>query len=136
MYHVRNATLDDVRALLPYSTEGGKVTLETVETSDEIKVFLYNDKPLMILGLEYLPTGNQEIHAGLWGLFSREVDKHTKALVRACKDLIFDRVGFSYAVLIDESNRKYSRFVEFFGFQRTECVERIEEMLYRIYIKR
>lgn len=135
-YTVRKATLDDIRALIPYSTEGGKITTETLNTTDDTRVFLYGDKPLMILGIEYWPGSDEVITAGLWGLFSKDANKHTKQLVRTCKDLIFDRVGFVYFALIDENKKKFVRFAEFFGFERTEMVERINEMVYRIYVKR
>lgn len=135
-YTIRKSELDDVKKLAPYMTESGKTDSFTLATTDEAKTFLCDDKPLMILGLEYLPSAGEEIQVGMWGMFSRDVSKHVKPLVRACKDLLFDRVGFCFFVLIDEQNPVFVRFATFFGFQRTEIVERIEQKLYHMYMKR
>lgn len=136
MYTIRKSELDDIKKIAPYMTESGKTDSLTLATTDEAKTFLYNDKPLMILGLEYLPSAGDDIEVGLWGMFSRDISKHTKHLVRACKDLLFDRVGFCFYVLIDETNPVFVRFAKFFGFERTEVVERIEQKLYHMYVKR
>lgn len=136
MYVVRNATLEDVQSILPYTTETGKVDMNSIRQSDEVKVFIYNDRPLMILGLAHYPTGTDDTLVAVWGLFNREVEKHTRRVVQTCKDLIFDRVGYTFVVLIDESVDKYSRFAKFFGFIRTKDVEEIGGKLYRYYVKR
>ena len=136
MYTIRKSELDDIKKIAPYMTESGKTDSLTLATTDEAKTFLYNDKPLMILGLEYLPSAGDDIEVGLWGMFSRDISKHTKHLVRACKDLLFDRVGFCFYVLRDETNPVFVRFAKFFGFERTEVVERIEQKLYHMYVKR
>lgn len=135
-YTIRKSEIDDVKKLAPYLTESGKTDSFTLATTDEAKTFLCDDKPLMILGLEYLPGSGDEIEVGMWGMFSRDISKHTKHLVKACNDLLFERVGFCFYVLIDETNPVFVRFAKFFGFARTEVVERIEEKLYHMYVKR
>lgn len=135
-YKIRKATLDDIVKILPYSTEDGKTDKETLATTDEAKVILFGDQPLAIIGLEYLPGGTDEIEVGIWGLFNRDIEKHTKYIVNACRELIFQRVGFCFYALIDEDVPKFVRFAKFFGFERTECVERIEKKLYRMYMLR
>lgn len=135
-YIVRKSEIDDIKKIAPYLTESGKTDSFTLATTDEAKTFLYDDKPLMILGIEYLPSGEDEIEVAMWGMFNRDISKHTKYLVKTCKDLLFDRVGFCFYVLIDELNPVFVRFAKFFGFERTEVVERIEEKLYHMYVKR
>ena len=108
-YAFRNAIPEDFDKLLKNSTENGKVDNEVIRDSVEIKVMTCDDEPI--------------------------IKKHTKQAIRFCKDLIFDRIGFRFLVLIDENNKKFVRFVEFFGFKRTNFVEEKLGTLYHLYIK-
>lgn len=135
-YSVRQATIDDINKLRKVSTENGKVDMHIVSKSEEMRCFLCDGEPLMVLGLVDHPTGTEEKVVALWGMINKGVNKHTKALVRVCKDLLFNRVGYTFVCYIDESNRKFKRFVCFFGFEPTKYVEEFDGKLYRFYIKR
>lgn len=135
-YTVRNATLEDIKALKGKTTENGKVDMAVVKKSEEMRCFLYGEERLAVLGLLDYPTGTDEKQVGLWALFNKGIDKHTKQLVRACKDMMFDRVGYTFMCYIDDSNRKFKRFATFFGFEPTKYVEEFEGKLYRFYMKR
>lgn len=135
-YSVRNATLDDINAIKGLTTEGGKVDMSVVRQSEEMRCFLCGEVPLMVLGLVNHPTGTDDKCVALWGLFDKTVNKHTKALVKACQDMILDRVGYTFVCYIDDENPKFKRFATFFGFKPTKYVEKFEGKLYRFYMKR
>lgn len=135
-YAVRRATEEDIQYFMGNSTENGKVDIGDVRQSEEIRCFVCDGVPLMVLGLVNIPTGTDDKSVALWGLFSKGVNKHTKALVRVCKDLLFDRAGYTFYAYVDESSNKFKRFATFFGFLPLKDVEEIEGKLYRLYIKR
>ena len=135
-YTVRNATIDDVKAIRGLTTENGKVDMSVVKKSEEMRCFLYGEERLAILGLVDYPTGTDDKFVALWGLFNKGIGKHTKHLVSACKDMLLDRVGYTFVCYIDDSNRKFKRFATFFGFQPTKYIEEFEGKLYRYYMKR
>lgn len=134
-YTFRNAQPEDFDKLLAASTENGKVDEETIRNSVEIKVMTCDDEPIIMVGRIEYPTGDLIMTTGVWAIVSKDIKKHTKKAVQFCKDLIFDRVGFKFLVLIDENDPKFVRFVEFFGFQRTNFVEEKLGTLYHLYIK-
>lgn len=135
-YSIRQATINDIDKLRKNSTEEGKVDMNVVKQSEEMRCFLCDGEPLMVLGLVDHPTGTDEKVVALWGMVNKGVKKHTKALVRACKDLLFDRVGYTFVCYIDEDNRRFKRFVTFFGFEPSKYLEQIDGKWYRFYIKR
>lgn len=135
-YTVRPATIEDIETIRMSTTENGKVDMSVVKQSEEMRCFLCDGKPLMILGLVNHPTGTEEKRVALWGLFAKGINKHTKTLVRACYDMLFDRAGYTFVCYIDESNAKFKRFATFFGFEPLKYVEKFEGKLYRFYIKR
>lgn len=135
-YQVRKTTLDDIHKIMPYISESGKVESDCLAETDESKVFLVDGTPMMIISLTYLPGGRDDVEVGIWGLFHKDLYKHTKQLVRVCNDLLFDRAGFVFYALIDENVPKFIRFAKFFGFVRTEIVERHDRKLYHMYVKR
>ena len=134
-YVFRNARPEDFDKLLAASTENGKVDQETIQASVEIKVMECDGEPIMMIGRVEYPTGDLIMTTGVWAIVSKDIKKHTKKVVQFCKDLIFDRIGFKFLVLIDENDKRFSRFVEFFGFQRTNYVEEKLGTLYHLYIK-
>lgn len=134
-YTFRNARPEDLEELLKNSTENGKVDEEVIRDSVEVKVMLYDDEPIMMIGRIEYPNGELVMTTGVWAIVSNNINKHTKQAVQFCKDLFFDRVGFKFLVLIDENNPKFVRFVEFFGFKRTNFVEEKLGTLYHLYIK-
>lgn len=134
-YCFRRATDDDIRRILPYTTETSKVDWDVVRQSNEILAFTYKDEPLMILGLVHFPTGTYDIHAALWGLFRNDIDPHRVALIRACQDLLFDRVGYKFTAMIDINEKKFVRFAEYFGFEATKELAELNGKLYRYYVK-
>lgn len=134
-YTFRNATMEDIENLLKHSTENGKVDEEVIRSSVETKVMLCDEEPLMVIGRVEYPTGDIIMSTGVWAIVSKDIRKHTRKAVQFCKDLFFDRVGFKFLVLIDENNPTFVRFVEFFGFNRTNFVEEKEGTLYHLYIK-
>ena len=135
-YTVRRATIDDINKIKKNTTENGKVDMHVVKQSEEMRCFLYEDEPLMILGLVDFPSDSYEKSVALWGLFNKNVKKHTKYLVKTCKDLLFDRVGYTFVCYIDEENNTFKRFATFFGFKPSKYVEEFNEKLYRFYVKR
>ena len=134
-YAFRNAIPEDFDKLLKNSTENGKVDNEVIRDSVEIKVMTCDDEPIMMVGRIEYPKGDLIMATGVWAIVSKDIKKHTKQAIRFCKDLIFDRIGFRFLVLIDENNKKFVRFVEFFGFKRTNFVEEKLGTLYHLYIK-
>lgn len=134
-YNFRNATPEDLERLLAVSTENGKVDPEVIRDSVEIKLMEADDEPVMAIGRIEYPGPDLIMSTGVWAIVSKDIKKHTRAAVRFCKDLIFDRIGFDFYVLIDESNEKFVRFVEFFGFKRTKFVEEKLGTVYHLYIK-
>lgn len=134
-YTVRRAVPSDFTKIIGFKTEGGKVDETVIAQSEEIRTFLCDDEPIMILGLVDFPSARYEKIVGLWGLFNKGISKHTKYVVKTCKDLLFDRVGYTFIALIDEDEKKFKRFVEFFGFRPTKEIEKYEEKVYRCYIK-
>ena len=134
-YVFRNIKDGDIEELLKSSTENGKIDEEVIRDSVEIKVLEYNKKPIMAIGRIDYPTDDLIMTTGVWGMFSTDIKKHTKAAVKFCKDLIFDRVGYKFLVLIDENNEKFIRFVDFFGFKRTKFVEEKLGTVYHLYVK-
>lgn len=135
-YTVRLATIDDINKIKKNTTENGKVDMRVVKQSEEMRCFLYEDEPLMILGLVDFPSDSYDKSVALWGLFNKNVKKHTKYLVKTCKDLLFDRVGYTFVCYIDEENNTFKRFATFFGFEPSKYVEEFNEKLYRFYVKR
>lgn len=134
-YVFRNAQPEDFEKLLAVSTENGKVDEEVIRESVEIKVMECDGEPIMMVGRIEYPTGDLIMTTGVWAIVSKNIKKHTKKAVQFCKDLIFDRIGFKFLVLIDENDPKFVRFVEFFGFKRTNFVEEKLGTLYHLYIK-
>lgn len=134
-YVFRNTKPQDYEVLLTSTTEGGKVDPETIRDSVEIKTLECDGEPIMIIGRTEYPTGDIIVATCVWGIFSTDIDKHTKKVVQTCKDLLFDRIGFRFLVLIDETNPKFERFAEFFGFKRTNFVEEKQGTVYHLYIK-
>lgn len=134
-YTVRIATEDDIRGILPYTTENSKVDWAVVRQSGEIRAFCCDGTPIMILGLLEFPTGDYLTTAALWGLFHRDVEKHKVSLIRACQDLLFSRVGYRLVCYIDTNEPKFIRFAEFFGFEETKELAELNGKLYRYYIK-
>lgn len=135
-YRVRKATQRDIDRLRAVSTENGNIDEDAIRRSEEIRCFLCDDEPLMILGLVDHPTGDDRKVVALWGMFNKNIQKHTKTLVKTCMGLIFERVGYTFVCYIDESNKKFKRFATFFGFQPSKNVEEFEGKLYRFYVKR
>ena len=134
-YVLRNIKDGDLEILLKDSTENGKVDTNVIKDSVEIKVMECNGLPIMMLGRVEYPTADLVLTTGVWGIFSKDIDKHAKSAVKFCKDLIFDRAGFKFMVLIDEGDEKFIRFVEFFGFHRTKFVEEKQGRVYHLYVK-
>lgn len=134
-YNFRKGTVEDVKEIMGNTTENGKVDLDVARESDEIRVFEYRKKPIMVIGCVSYPEEDMRDVLGVWGVFSKDIKKHTKTAVQFCKDLIFDRVNTKFVVLIDEGNPTFIRFVEFFGFQRTKFVEQHGETVYHLYVK-
>lgn len=131
----RNATMDDISKLLKNSTENGKVDEDVIADSDEIRVMECDGEPIMVIGCVRYNNADLLDVLGVWGIFSKDIKKHTKEAVMFCKDLIFSRVGTKFVVLIDETVPMFRRFVEFFGFQRTKVVEEKDSMVYHVYVK-
>lgn len=136
IYTVRKATIDDINIVKKNSTEEGKVDKNVIERSEEMRCFLCDDEPLMVLGLVDYPTGSDEKAVALWGILSKDINKHTKYLVKTCKDLLLDRLGYTFVCYIDEESWTFKRFATFFGFKPTKYVEDFNGKLYRFYIKR
>jgi hypothetical protein len=134
-YVFRNARPEDFEKLLAASTENGKVDEEVIRTSVETKVMECDGEPIMMIGRIEYPTGDLIMTTGVWAIVSKDIGRHTRKAVQFCKDLIFDRIGFKFLVLIDETNPKFARFAEFFGFQRTNFVEEKLGTVYHLYIK-
>lgn len=131
----RNATMDDIAIVLKNSTENGKVDEDVITDSSEIRVMTCDGEPIMVIGCITYDRDDLTDVLGVWGIFSKEIKKHTREAVTFCKDLIFDRVGTKFIVLIDERQPVFKRFVEFFGFQRTKVVEEKNGMVYHVYVK-
>jgi hypothetical protein len=134
-YTFRNVKDGDLEKLLASSTENGKIDEETIQASVETKVLECDGEPIMMVGRVEYPTGDLIMTTGVWAIVSKDIRKHTKKVVQFCKDLIFDRIGFKFLVLIDENNKKFVRFVEFFGFKRTNFVEEKLGTVYHLYVK-
>lgn len=134
-YAFRNVMPGDLERLIANSTENGKVDEEMLRSSVEIKVMECDGEPIMMIGRIDYPTGDLIMTTGVWAIVSKDIKKHTKKAVQFCKDLIFDRIGFKFLVLIDENDKKFARFAEFFGFQRTNYVEEKSGTVYHVYIK-
>lgn len=135
MYTFRRAVPSDIEKIKNNSTENGKVDDNAIKNSDEIRVMECDGEPVMVIGCIRYPGEEMIDTLGVWGIFSKDIKKHTKEAVKFCKDLIFSRVGTKFVVLIDESNPTFSRFVKFFGFQRTKIVEENEGTVYHLYVK-
>jgi len=131
----RRATMDDIAKLLKNSTENGKVDEDVIADSDEIRVMECDGEPIMVIGCVRYDRDDLLDMLGVWGIFSRDIKKHTKEAVMFCNDLIFSRVGTKFVVLIDESVPMFRRFVEFFGFKRTKVVEEKFGKMYYVYVK-
>ena len=131
----RKAIPEDFDILIQNSTENGKVDRKAIEESIDIRVMECDGEPVVAIG--YIKYDGDEYvdYMGVWGIFSKKVKGHVKELVKFCKDLMFNRNGVKYVVLIDESNPVFKRFVEFFGFQRTKVVEESNGTLYHVYVK-
>lgn len=134
-YVFRNVRDGDLEKLLAKSTENGKIDEETIRNSVETKVMECDGEPIMMIGRVEYPTGDLIMTTGVWAIVSKDIKKHTKRAVQFCKDLIFDRIGFKFLVLIDENNKNFVRFVEFFGFKRTNFVEEKLGTVYHLYVK-
>ena len=131
----RNAVPSDITKLLTNSTENGKVDFDIIDKSDEIRVMVCDEEPIMAIGCVRYEMAELVDTLGVWGIFSKEIKNHTREAVQFCKDLIFSRVATKYVVLIDERNPVFKRFVEFFGFKRTKVVEEKDGMMYHVYVK-
>ena len=134
-YNFRNARPEDLEELLKNSTENGKVDPEVMRDSVEIKLMEADGVPIMAICRVEYPGPDLIMSTGVWAIVSKDIKKHTRAAVRFCKDLIFDRIGFNFYVLIDETNETFIRFVKFFGFERTKFVEEKLGTVYHLYIK-
>ena len=134
-YVFRGVQDGDLEKLLAKSTENGKIDDDVIKQSVEIKVMEYDGEPIIMIGRIEYPTGDLIMTTGVWAIVSKDIKKHTKRVIQFCRDLIFDRVGFKFLVLIDESDPKFARFAEFFGFKRTNFVEEKLGTLYHLYIK-
>lgn len=136
-YTVRKAKQEDIEYIRGRTTEG-KVDDSVIRESSETRALLYKDTPIVLVGAVEYPTGNERVLLSLWGLFDKSIEKntrHTFKVVRFIKDLITDRVGVTFVVLIDESEPKYVRWITYLGFSRTEHIEMLGRKKYHIYIK-
>lgn len=131
----RKARPEDFPILLENSTENGKVDQRVIDDSVDIRVMECDGVPIMAIGAITYPGDDMIDTLGIWGIFSKDIKKHTKQAVRFCKDLIFDRVGTKFIVLIDEGHKEFVRFVEFFGFKSVKVVEERDGILYHLYVK-
>ena len=131
----RKARPEDFPILLENSTENGKVDQRVIDDSVDIRVMECDGVPIMAIGAITYPGEDMIDTLGIWGIFSKDIKKHTKQAVRFCKDLIFDRVGTKFIVLIDERHPEFIRFVKFFGFRSTKVVEENGGTLYYLYEK-
>lgn len=131
----RKARPEDFPILLENSTENGKVDQRVIDDSVDIRVMECDGVPIMAIGAITYPGEDMIDTLGIWGIFSKDIKKHTKQAVKFCKDLIFDRVGTKFIVLIDERHPEFIRFVEFFGFRSTKVVEENGGTLYYLYEK-
>lgn len=131
----RKARPEDFPILLENSTENGKVDQRVIDDSVDIRVMECDGVPIMAIGAITYPGEDMIDTLGVWGIFSKDIKKHTKQAVRFCKDLIFDRVGTKFIVLIDERHPEFIRFVKFFGFRSTKVVEENGGTLYYLYEK-
>ena len=134
-YTVGLATEEDIKRILPYTTENAKVDWQVIRDSNETRVFFCDGEPIMILGLVYMPSSDDVVTAALWGLFREDVHKHSLPLVRVCKDLLFTRVGYRFVVFVDEDESKFKRFAQYFGFVPTKDLAELDGKLYRYYIQ-
>lgn len=131
----RKARPEDFPILLENSTENGKVDQRVIDDSVDIRVMECDGVPIMAIGAITYPGEDMIDTLGIWGIFSKDIKKHTKQAVKFCKDLIFDRVGTKFIVLIDERHPEFIRFVKFFGFRSTKVVEENGGTLYYLYEK-
>lgn len=131
----RKAKPSDFPILLKNSTENGKVDERMFTESDEIRVMECDGVPIMAIGCVRYDMVELVDTLGVWGVFSKDISKHTKEAVQFCKDLIFSRVATKFVVMIDERNPVFRRFVEFFGFKRTKVVEQNDGIVYHLYVK-
>lgn len=131
----RKARPSDFDFIIKNSTENGKIDRRVIEDSVDIRVMECDEEPVMAIGCIKYDGDDYVDYMGVWGLFSKKIKNHTKEAVKFCKDLIFDRNGIKFVVLIDETNPVFKRFVEFFGFQRTKVIEEWHGVVYHIYIK-
>lgn len=131
----RKAIPEDFDILIQNSTENGKISRQVIKDSSDIRVMEYDGVPIMAIGYITYDGDYYVDYMGVWGIFSKDIKNHVKEAVKFCKDLMFNRNGVKYVVLIDESNPVFKRFVEFFGFQRTKVVEESNGTLYHVYVK-
>lgn len=131
----RNAKPEDFDTLIQNSTENGKIDRQVIKDSCEIRVMECDGEPVMAIGYIRYDGDAYLDYMGVWGMFSKNIKTHVKEAVKFCKDLMFNRNGVKFVVLIDESNPVFKRFVEFFGFQRTKTVEEWHGTVYHLYVK-
>lgn len=131
----RNARPEDFEIIRQNSTENGKIDQRAIDDSCEIRVMECDGEPVVAIG--YIKYDGDEYvdYMGVWGIFSKKIKGHVKEAVQFIKDLMFNRVGTKFVVLIDERNPVFKRFVEFFGFQRTKVVEEWHGVVYHLYVK-
>ena len=134
-YTVGLATEEDIQRILPYTTENSKVDWKVVRESHEVRVFLCDGEPIMVLGLMEMPSADDVNTAAVWGLFRYDVHKHVLPLVRVTKDLMFTRVGYRFVVFVDDAEPKFKRYAEFLGFKPTKELANLGGKVYRYYIK-
>lgn len=139
MYNVDKATLDEFLEACEGSIEETH-SLKECYDGYEFDKLTYNDIPLVVVGwhpIMDLRTDQEELY--IVCAISKKAIEHKRALCVAGKDYSdFMAKQAPLCAICEAGNNVFRKFVEHFGFEKTNFVEKNPEsgIMYNVYIRR
>lgn len=130
---VREIPSDVIDALAPYSAKEFSSATEWVQrimaTSDDIRVFYEDDKPLLVVGVIKMSLLGTPY---LWFLLC---DNFSPRYLRKARKWVHGAVRkyFGLQTQIEDEFETGVKFAEFFGFRKTGIVSEIFDRRYHVY---
>jgi len=139
MYNIEQATLDEFLEVCEGSIEETH-SLKECYDGYEFDKLTYNGSPLVVVAWRPIMdfrTNQEEIYIAC--AIAKEAIKHKRALCIAGRDFSdFMAKQAPLCAICEEGNKIFHKFVEHFGFEKTNFVEKNPEsgIIYDVYIRR
>lgn len=127
MYDIKDSDFEEFKEICKVSLEPG----EPVNCEDyEFHKLVYGDKVICMLGLA---TDDKKTY--MVGTFTDLAKTHLRTLVEVGRAFLFSISSLPVEVIIEDNNKKFKRFAEFFGFKKTLAQQAVNDIMYTTYVK-